>query len=353
MKKNLQILALAVLFSFLWGIWWSYYKLEKETPQYSSSEEIRILAYKGVFKPQFIEFFQKKRAIKIVLTEKNSDGDILREALSRNSEYDLIQMSSFISKSFIVDNVFAPLEFNEISNFLNVSVDFKSLDFDLDNHHFIPISWGLNGFILNAKKISLVDESLDEILSFKSKVSVLPSPTELLNLSMKIKPIIKTWVETGQSEALKKDLQDLKLKFSALLIDPREKVLDGTYDVAQMSSGYAAKILSRDSGYRFVLPKERATLWINLIGVSRGARDKELAFLVINDLLNDDINQKFVELNEQATPLETLNQSSLPLLQKASFIRQVPLSRVELFINHEALESTWLESLRREWPTVF
>ncbi len=315
MKKNIQVVLLAVFFSFIWGVWWSYYKLEKSEPRYKNSAEIRLLAAKGIFTEDFIKYFLRKKSIRLILTEKASEGEVLREALSRSADYDLIALSSFVSKSFIVDNVFTPLDLDDIPHFNNVSVDFKNLDFDLDNQYFAAISWGLNGFIINAKKISLTHETLDEIINTKGQFSILASPIELFNLSTKLKPIIRTWVETGQSDELKKELKWLKNKFSNLVNDPREKITSGDYDFAQIASGRAASLLGRESNYRFVLPKERSVLWLNLIGVSRGASDINLAFRAVNELLSNDINQYLVTSNEQASTLETLNASDLPLLR--------------------------------------
>jgi spermidine/putrescine-binding protein len=350
-KKHLKILGLAVVFSFLWGAWWGFYSLEKQKPNQRLGPDIRILAQKGFLPASVAQEISKKNKVEIVLTEKDNEIEVLREALTHSQNYDLIQVSSFVAKSFLIDNVFIPITVDDVPRLKDVSIDFKNLDFDPDNHHLVPMTWGLNGFLINAKTMSLSNETLEEILSSKAKISFLPSPVELFNLAIKLKPVIKTWVETGQTEELGKDMKEIKTRLTYVSGDARTQLKDGGLAAAQMSNGQAARLVGNGSLLRFVLPKERATLWITFMGVSRGARDLELTTKVLNSFLRPEMSQKLVEANEQATVLEKLNTGTLPLLQKASFIRQVPLSRVELFINREALEPAWLQIVRKEWPT--
>lgn len=349
MNKYLRILFFAVLFSFVWGAWWAIYNLEKSEPLYKSGPVIRLLAIHGVFSRRFLEEFQKNNYVQLTITEKDSELEVLREALSKNTEYDLIQINSFISKSFMLENVFVPLENERLPQLQDISVDFKNLDFDPDNKYLAPLSWGLNGFLVNTKQVSLSAETLNEILDLKAKFTFLSSPIELFSLAVKLKPIVKTWVETGQKTELQKDLKEIRARIGVLSGSPLEKIRDGTLQVAQATNGQAAKLIAQDSSYKFILPKERATLWLSLIGVSRGAADLKFTHHVLNQLLDAATNRQLVESNDQASVLNSLNSSDLPDLQKASFIRQVPLSRVDLFINHEALEQTWLEAIRKEW----
>ncbi|OFZ18116.1 MAG: hypothetical protein A2Z20_06100 [Bdellovibrionales bacterium RBG_16_40_8] len=349
MSKYLKIFFLAVLFSFIWGAWWGFYRLEKHTPRIKNSSEIRLLARQGLFTPKFIEYYKKTFHTKIVLTEKKTEYEVLREILSNFNSYDIIQINSFIVKSFILENIFLPLELDDISHFKDISIDFKNFDFDSDNKYLLPVSWGLNGFLINTEQISLANESLDEMLSSKAKFSILASPVEIYNIAIKLKPIIKNWIETSQTEELHKELKEIRSRLTILSSDSRKQMQDGSLKLAQMTNGNAAKLISENSSYRFVLPKERATLWINLLSVSRGSRDARLAHSFLNNLLNTKIHRKLIEEAEEASVLESLNASNLPLLQKAEFIRRVPLSRFELFINHDVFEPTWSQALRKEW----
>lgn len=342
-RHYIKVLALVIVFSFIWGAWWGFYRLEKLRPSIKYKDSVRVLTLKNYLHPDFVLFFEKKNRIKLNISEKNTDLEILREALSNNRHYDLILINSFIAKSFIIDNVLTPLSENGdsiINRLSDISVDFKGMDYDPENKYLVPITWGLNGFLIDAQKISLKTETLHELLS-ANEVSVFTSPVELFNMITKLKPIVKNWVETGQSDELDRELKELRTRFKKFSDDPRLLLKDNSLDVGQITNGQAADLVGQGSNYRFVLPKERATLWIYSWGISRGVNDLNTTAYVLNEFLLAEINEKLVRSNEHASTLSTLNDSSLPLLRKASFIRHVPLSRVELFINHEALEPIW------------
>lgn len=353
MRKYSKILILAFVFSFLWGLWWGFYSLEKRKPLTQKGPPVRWLTKEGLLSSEMIKRLEAKAGVGLQVVEKKSDLGVLREALSRNNEYDLIYIHSGVSNSFILDNVFSPLDYEEIPNAEEISIDFKNLDFDPENKYLVPIAWGLNGFLVNGERVSAPSETLSELVNIKSKISFIPSPMELYHLIVKLKPIIKTWVETGQTEELFNDLKDIKAQVAFLSEDPRDLMSKEELYVAQITNGQAAKMVGSGSKFRFLLPKERGTLWLALIGVSRGAHDKIKAMRVLNTILDSDLNRHFVEVSEQASVLTNLNDSSLPMMQKASFIRQVPLSRVELFIQHEAFEPMWMQALSKEWPGQF
>jgi spermidine/putrescine transport system substrate-binding protein len=351
-NRYAKILALVVVFSFMWGGWWGFYRQERNQPSANYKESVRILALRNFLPPEFIHDFQKSTRVRLHVTEKDSDIELLREALSRNQDYDLIQITSFIAKSFIIDNVLVPTASEDgaslVANLSHVSIDFKGMDYDPENKHLLPITWGLNGFLINTQKYTSTTDTLQDLLSAKT-ASVLDSPVELFSMVTKLKPIIKNWVETGQIEELHRDLSEMRSQLKKFATDPRVEIQSGALDVAQVANGQVAKILAnKDSHFRFVLPKDRATMWITYLGVSRGVRDIDTTLYVLNQFLQPKISERLVSLNEQATVLETLNASALPALQKASYVRDVPLSRVELFINHEALEPTWNDALQKD-----
>ena len=140
MKYYLKVLTLAIVFSFGWGLWWGFYNLEKKNPKYKKGPEIRVLSMKGFFTQDFLKEIETKYKINFVLTEKDSDADLLREALSENKNYDLIQIRSFITKSFLLDSVFKPLDADRIEG-QSISIDFKNMGFDPSDKYFVPITW--------------------------------------------------------------------------------------------------------------------------------------------------------------------------------------------------------------------
>ncbi len=321
---------------------------------------MRVLTEAHYFSPEFVSEFEKNFKLRLVVTERATTQELLRDALSHFQDYDLMVVPSFALKSFLIENLFSPLESNITRQFANVSIDFQHLDFDPDNRFLMPLSWSITGFLVNSKTVSIKDETLGEVLQAKHSavggkpmaIGLLDSPVELFSLVSKLKPVLKNWVETDQADSIAEALKELRKKNIVLVSDPREQLKAGTLELAQIQQGRAAHLVGGSSAYRFVLPKERGTLKISFVGVSRSAKDRTLAQNVVDILLRPAWNKKLVEQNEEAAVVTTLNDSDLPLMQKPRFIREVPLSRVDLFILHEALEPTWLQALSKEFKAA-
>src|SRR5690606_3916695 len=258
------------------------------------------------------------------------------------SEYDLIQIPSFAGRSFLLDSAFLPIEKNKLSRWNDISVDFRSLDYDPNDHYLLPLTWGLNGFVVDARDSESVAESLDEILSVsgdkKHKISVLPEPSEIFALMVKLRPVVRTFVETGNESELKKEIREIKPLLRDFDNDPRKLLESGDFRAAQAPNGLVAGWLNENTGFRYVLPKEKASLWVRSIGIATGARDVALSRRILNHLLDPVVAEELVRTNEQATTLTTVDEKKLPPLQRAQFIRMVPLSRVELLMSSDALE---------------
>lgn len=349
MPRYLKILIVAVMFSFIWGTWWGFLKNNKNVHKMFNKGSIRLLAKKDFFPADWIKSIEKSENIEIHLTEKDSDGDLLREMISHFSEYDVMQFSSFMARSFIFSNIFQKLDQERIPRMKNISVDFIHLDYDSANDFVLPLTWGLSGFLIHSKKLSLTDETLKELIGVQSKLAVINSPVEIFNLALKLKPILKTWVETGQLNELANLAKELRSTLTPVPSDYREKIYAGDFSSVQMYSGQAARWVGGESQYRFMLPQDRGVLWLALLGVSRAAKNPTAANDFIQMALKEKHSESLVKKTEQATVLQTLNSSDLLLMQKAEFLRKVPLSRVELYIDHEALDPVWSQVYKKEW----
>src|SRR6185312_11031621 len=173
MARFWKIFFLAVIFSFGWGAWWGFFNYEKEHPRTAAGSQLRILAESSFFTPLFVSDLEKSFKLKLVITDKSTPQELLREALSHFQDYDVIEIPSFALKSFLIDSVFTPLDAQVANQFANISIDFHHLDFDPDDKYLVPTSWSISGFLIDAKDISLNEETLNEILNSSANVSLL------------------------------------------------------------------------------------------------------------------------------------------------------------------------------------
>ncbi len=347
---------MAVFMSFVWGLWWGFYQDVKTRPYSWGRGEIRVLAEEGHFTQGFIDRFSRAEKIILKVTTKATPQELLRELLSHHQDYDLIQFSSFLADSFILENVFDEVHDDDINNFSNISVDFKNLGFDPENRFVIPLFWGVNGYVYNSKEIKEPDSIIELMANEKvrPKVSFLPSPVELYSIATHLKPIVKTWVNTGNQDGVNQELKTVKNAIAQFEGAPFESLKSGKLVVSQVANGDAAKFLSENPDFKYFVPEERANLWVAVIGISRDSKNKKLAEDAIGRMLSNKWNQYLVKTANRATVLSSLNSSKdiLPL-QKSQFVREIRLSRFELFYDRETYEPVWNAAIKSVFPDLW
>ncbi len=355
-SRFLKTTVLVVVFSFSLGAWWSFYRHEQRIAHNPHGPEIRLLVLKNFLPGPLIKTIQRRLSADLQVTEEPAEIDLLRELLSHSDNYDIVELPSFVMHSFLIKNVLSPINGKTIPSMKQISIDFQHLDFDPGGKYFIPVSWGVSGFLFNPARAKWDGDSLMTLFNVESggngsspalqqpraKISLMDSPIEFLNLITKIQPIVSTWAKTDQTTELTKTVHAFAGQISALTNDPTSLLTNGSVTVAQISSGRAATFLKKHPDYKFVLPKEKGVLWVNYLAVSHAVGDIELANELLNAFLRPSINRQLVELDHSASVLNSLNSSSLPEMQKASYIRKLPLNRFELYVNPEAIEPTWL-----------
>lgn len=355
-RRYLKILFFAVFLSFVWGLWWGYYQDYKARPESWAKGELRVLAEAGRFDPEFVEKFSRSEKIILRVTEKATPQELLRELLSHHREYDLVQFTSFLADSFHLESLLEEIDINRLRNAKNISIDFKSLSFDSENRFVIPLFWGVNGFVFDSQKIPEPD-SLADLLnqsSVRSKVALMPSAVELYTLAIHFRPIIKTWVNTGNHGGVNQELKAVKEKLGPIRLRPFEELKKKDLYMAQISNGEAAEFLQNNPDFKYFVPVERANLWVGVIGITRESKKKKMAEQAINRLISDEWSAHFVKSARVATVLTSLNESKQLLpLQKAQFLREIRLSRFQLFYDREIYEPLWSASIKEVVPEVW
>lgn len=355
-KRYLKILFFTVFLSFVWGLWWGYYQDYQSRPESWAKGELNVLAEAGRFDPAFIEKFSRSEKIILRVTSKATPQELLRELLSYHRNYDLIQISSFLADSFQLESILDQVDDQRIRNYRNISIDFKNLSFDPENRFLVPLFWGVNGYIYDGETLKEPD-SLVEILndsSLRAKVSLMPSPVELFTLATFMRPIIKTWVNTGNQSGVNQELKAVKEKLGSFRTAPFEELKKKEIVLAQVPNGQAAQFLKDNLNYKYFVPVERSNLWVGVIGISKDSKQKKLAEQAINRLLSDEWNSQLVKTAHQATVLSSLNDSdSLLPLQKAQFVREIRLSRFELFFDRETYEPLWSSAIKDVVPDLW
>lgn len=351
MKKRFQKIAyIAIFISFVWGLWWGLYQDYKKNPDRWSQKQIFILANQDFLDDELIKKFSQDENIDLNIKTIKKPQDFFREMLTNGSHYDLVQVNTFLIDSFLIENVFAEVDWSSLENYQSISVDFQNFNFDLSGQYFVPLFWGINGFV--HKKSEPLESDVQELK--KDQLSLLDSPVEIYNFVSKVKPIIKNWVATGDEESLIKDIKLIQNQLPGLHAESDFESQLQKHSFVQAANGLAARFLAQNQDYQFSLPPFKANLWVGLIGLTKDSKNKKVARVVVDKLLSQKWSEKMVVSSRLATVNSQLDLSSTVLTeQKSNYIRQLRLSRFDFFYDKEVFEPLWARALKEVYSEHF
>ncbi len=322
MIKFLKVLSFILPLSFLVGTWWGLRGIERRiSGKHRQGVELKLLYRRGAIPPQIISDFTSKTGIQISGFPMESDFALWEELNERPAHYDLIQLFSPMAKELIRQKRLEHLNFNLLRNINKVSFEFSHLDYDPQFQYFLPLTWGLNGFLWKQKKLGPPPNNLQKIFEwpqFSGHVFLLAQETELFFLMEKMGLISREWLDQEKWEEFHNTVQKLKnfIKISPLKpIDLWQQ--DDTW-VMQVPHGLAAKILSQfpsndNNKYTYWLPEDSVSLWVSLIGITKSSSFKIEAHEFLAYLLESTTIKKWSHLGGMPQQLNPAKQ--LPYLQ--------------------------------------
>lgn len=130
----------------------------------ASGDTLNVLTWEGDVADDQIAGFEKKYGVKVNVTYVEDTNTILAKMLQGNCEYDVIDIESAYMKSFVDAKLLAPLDYDAITNYVNINPTYveKGAIGDEDLKYSIPICGPLyTGIVVNKETCPI------EITSFK------------------------------------------------------------------------------------------------------------------------------------------------------------------------------------------
>ena len=279
--------------------------------------------------------FEKETGIKVVYDVFDSNEVLEAKLLAGTTGFDVVVPSSDFLARQIQAGVFAPLDKSKLPNLVNMDPDIMKLlqDKDPDNAHSIPYLGGTTGIGFNPKKVAEVmgpDFKMDswdavlkpENLSKLSKcgVSFLNAPTEIFATTLHYMGKDPNSTSAADYKEAGKMLSALRpyityFHSSQYIND----LANGDICVAIGWSGDVMQAKARAEEAKngvevdYVIPKEGALIFYDMLAVHKDAKHPENAMAFINYLMKPDVIAKISNYVSYASG----NKASLPLVDAA------------------------------------
>jgi putrescine transport system substrate-binding protein len=255
--------------------------------------------------------FEAETGIRVVYDVFDSNELLEAKLVSGNTGYDVVVPSlSFLGRQIQV-GVFAPIDRSRLSNYGNLDPELmqRIARIDEGNQYSVPYLWGTTGIGYNAAKIAEIfgeEFTVDSWdLVFKPEnmarvaacgVAFLDTPQELVPIALNYlgeEPNSFDEAVIGKAEALLTTVRPhIRYFHSSQFIND---LANGDICVAVGWSGdiFQAAARAEEAGndivVEYVIPKEGAPMWFDMLAIPKDAKHPENAYRFIDYLLRPEV----------------------------------------------------------------
>ncbi len=268
--------------------------------------EVRIYNWSDYIDPEILEAFTAETGIKVVYDTYDNNEILETKLLAGKTGYDIVVPTATFLARQIQAGVFQPLDKSKLPNWKNLDEELHArvAKFDPDNRHAFVYMWGTSGIAYNVAKVR---KALGEVpvdswsLLFDPKytaklkdcgIYLLDSPEDVLASVLRWQgedPDSKDpKVLEKAAEALKKVRPHVRRFHSSETINA---MAGGDICIAMMYSGDAGIARTRGAEaerkqeIRYVVPKEGALLWFDMMAMPKDAPNPENALRFMNYIM--------------------------------------------------------------------
>ncbi|MBW8368932.1 MAG: extracellular solute-binding protein [Arenimonas sp.] len=278
--------------------------------------------------------FEKETGVKVTYDVFDSNEVLEAKLLAGNTGYDIVVPSlTFLSRQ-IQAGVFQPLDKSRFTQYGNLDSEIMALlaKNDADNAHSVPYLWGTTGIGYNVAKVKAAlgdDFPLDSwAMVFEPEtlaklkgcgVAILDTPSEI------IPPVLDYLGEEPNSfdeAVIQKAVDRLALLRPSITYFHSSQYINdlanGDICVAIGWSGdiiqAQARAAEADKGVEvsYIIPKEGAPMWFDMLAIPKGAKNVDNAYLFIDYLMRPDVMAGV----QNYVAYASANQAALPMVDQ-------------------------------------
>lgn len=340
MKKYYLIAFLAVLMLFLSNCG------EKKAPV------LNVYNWGAYIGETTIADFEQASGIKVNYGTYSSNEEMLGKVLASNVTYDIVFPSDYMVNQMRDKDLLAPLNFEAIPNYKNISEKFKNLPFDPQSQYSIPYHYGTCGIGYNKKYVDVEVKGFEILLDerFKDKIVVLDDMRFLMGAALKH---LGYSANTKNTEELDKALELLlKVKENIQAFSVTNYIDLMIEEKAYIVFGYSAGVFqakAKNPDIEYKIPEEGALIYVDNVCVLKNSQNKEAAYKFLNFILDAQNSAKITNIVFSASP----NIAALEFVDKsisenpAIFPEESVLNKSEFLENlgesQQEYETRWIK----------
>lgn len=264
----------------------------------AADKEINLFAWSEYIPQGVLDDFTKETGIKVNYETFASGEEMLAKMLAGGTAYDLIQPPDYIAEALIKNKLLQPLDYKKLPGFKNLLPEFTKMPHDPEQLYTIPYMASTVGIVVNTEKVKQPITGISDLFSDKNKgkIVVVDDGRELVTAAL----YVLGYPLNDINEKNLKQARPLLAKWFKLikLFDsdsPKTALLNGDVDLGLVWGGEAALLWNENKKFAYVLPKEGAHQFVDILAIPKNAKNKGAAHAFIDYILRPEVSVKISE----------------------------------------------------------
>jgi len=272
------------------------------------AKSIRLHNWQDDIPQEILDQFTQETGVAIELITYESQDEAMRNL--RNGEvYDVAVLNNEYVAVAISEGLLAELDYSVMTNFRNISPNFRDLAYDPQNRHSVPYNWGTFGIVINPEKVTTPITSWSDLWKdeFSGKLVIWNGIRTSLGITLKTlgyDPNTTNLDELAQAEAKLMELRPSVLAFVGASADVVPLLTTGDGAIA---AGYVGDIFAAQNEgvtLEYILPEEGTLLWGDNFVIPKNSPNIYTAQVFVNFLLRPESAATILEYNFYSSPNE-------------------------------------------------
>ena len=246
----------------------------------------------------FEEYFNKNLAdkygyyVKVNYSTYATNEDMYAKITNSAVAYDIVIPSDYMIQKMIAGDLLVELDYSLLSNYGNISEDFKGLYYDEDNKYSVPYTYGMLGVIYNAEFVDeedVADESWSLLWNekYKGKILQFNNPRDAFGTAMYWKNLdINSSDPTVWGTALDMLKEQKPLLQGYVNDEIFNKMKGASAYIAPYYAGDFLTMAAENEDLNFYYPTEGTNYFVDAMCIPTTSKNVELAHAYIDYMIS-------------------------------------------------------------------
>lgn len=256
----------------------------------NAAGDLNIFTWGNYTSPDLIKKFEAQYSVKVTITEYDSNDAALAKIRQGGHGFDIVVPSSQVMNVWLQEGLLLEARPDKMENFKNVDPKWVDVPFDPGRHFTAPWVWGSTGVTVNTSvykgDINTSNMFMDPPAEVAGKVNVVPEMSDVLALAMFNVGAEQCTTDKAVLRKVRDKMMAAKKKWISITYSNENQWATGEFLSGVNWSGASMRGRLLNENVKFGFPKEGFPLWMDNVGIVKGAKNVDNAKLFLNFIMD-------------------------------------------------------------------